>query len=125
MFKRKRESLLSTRARGTYTSTIVIWAGGEYQYPKTASFKGDHLCTHYSEISSFSDMRGKDRIVIGAYESGFDSALNLVKNGKKVTLLDGADYLNLVNSDSSYSLPSTRDRIKDVMDDILTTKKQE
>lgn len=121
--KKKGVFTLNT-SKGTYTSTIVIWAGGEYQYPKTASFKGDHLCTHYSEISSFSDMRGKDRIVIGAYESGFDSALNLVKNGKKVTLLDGADYLNLVNSDSSYSLsPSTRDRIKDVMDDITYHKK--
>ncbi len=116
--KKKKVFTLNT-SKGAYRSRVVIWAAGEYQYPKTASFKGDHLCTHYSEIASFSDMKGKEQIVIGAYESGFDSAVNLLEIGKKVTLLDGADYLELVNSDSSYSLsPCTRDRIKDVIEDI-------
>jgi thioredoxin reductase len=104
---------------GVYKSKFVIWAAGEYQYPKKSSFEGDHLCIHYSEIKSFSDIQGQDSLVIGAYESGFDAAANLVKSGKAVTLFDSENYLELVNSDSSYSLsPFTRDRIKEVIDDI-------
>ena len=49
-------------SKGTYASSFVIWAAGEYQYPKTNSFKGSHLCTHYSEVSSFSDVMGKESI---------------------------------------------------------------
>lgn len=106
-------------SNGVYSSAMVIWAAGEYQYPKTNSFEGEHLCTHYSEVNSFSDVKGKDSVVIGAYESGFDAAVNLVDLGKKVTLLDGFEYLELVTSDSSYSLsPFTRDRIKNNMDGI-------
>jgi len=104
---------------GMYTSTSVIWAAGEYQYPKTGSFEGEHLCNHYSEVDSFSDVLGKESVVIGAYESGFDAAVNLMNLGKKVTLFDDFHYLEWVKSDSSYSLsPYTRDRIKDVIDGI-------
>ncbi|MEM7105748.1 MAG: NAD(P)/FAD-dependent oxidoreductase [Bacteroidota bacterium] len=106
-------------SKGTYGSTFVIWAAGEYQYPKTNSFKGDHLCVHYSEINSFSDIMGKDSVVIGAYESGFDAALNLVQLGKNISLIDNSNYLELIKSDSSYSLsPFTRDRIRDALDGI-------
>ena len=106
-------------SKGIYGSTFVIWAAVEYQYPKINSFNGGHLCTHYSEVSSFSDVMGKNSVVIGGFESGFDAAINLAKLGKKVTLIDHANYLELINSDSSYSLsPFTRDRIKEVLDDI-------
>ena len=106
-------------SKGIYGSTFVIWAAGEYQYPKINSFNGGHLCTHYSEVSSFSDVMGKNSVVIGGFESGFDAAINLAKLGKKVTLIDNANYLELIYSDSSYSLsPFTRDRIKEVLDDI-------
>lgn len=117
--QKKSSNFVINTNSGIYTSSILIWAGGEYQYPKTQSFTGDYLCIHYSNVDSFASMEGNERIVIGAYESGFDSAVNLVKQEKKVTLLDGADYLDLVNSDSSYSLsPFTRDRIKDCINDI-------
>lgn len=105
--------------KGIYASTFVIWAAGEYQYPKTNSFEGDHQCLHYSEINSFSDVMGTNTVVIGAYESGFDAAINLAQLGKKVTLIDDSNYLELVKSDSSYSLsPFTRDRIKTALDNI-------
>jgi hypothetical protein len=44
----------------------------------------------------------------------------MVKLGKKVTLFDSYQYLELINSDSSYSLsPFTRDRLNDgVLDEI-------
>ncbi|MEM6629115.1 MAG: NAD(P)/FAD-dependent oxidoreductase [Bacteroidota bacterium] len=112
-------SFILNTSKGTYGSMFVIWAAGEYQYPRKNSFKGEHLCAHYSEIKSFSDVLGKESVVIGAYESGFDATVNLVKLGKKVTLIDDFQYLEWVKSDSSYSLsPFTRDRIKEVVDDI-------
>ena len=111
------DSFVLTTSNGGYKSSYVIWAAGEYQYPKTNAFEGTHLCTHYSEIDSFSDLEGDEHIVIGAYESGFDAMVNLIRARKIVTLLDDADYLNLVKSDSSYSLaPFTRDRIEYVAD---------
>lgn len=106
-----------TSNKGEFKSNFVIWAAGEYQYPEKNTFKGDHLCTHYSEIVSFSDLEGLDHIVIGAYESGFDAVFNLLREKKIVTLFDDSNYLDLVNSDSSYSLsPFTRDRIEYIID---------
>ena len=105
--------------KGLYESSFVIWAAGEYQYPKTNSFNGDHLCMHYSEVESFSHFIGKNNVVIGAYESGFDAAINLAKLGRSVTLIDSSNYLELINSDSSYSLsPFTRDRIVEALGTI-------
>lgn len=110
--------ILSTQSE-TYGSRFVIWAAGEYQYPKTNSFEGEDLCSHYSSIKSFSDVEGEEIVIVGAYESGFDAAVSLVNLGKKVTLFDDFQYLELVKSDSSYSLsPYTRDRINDVLEGI-------
>lgn len=115
----KGDSFILNTSKETYGSTFVIWAAGEYQFPKTNSFNGENLCLHYSEVSSFTDVKGKDNVVIGAYESGFDAAVNLKRLGKNVTLIDDFQYLELIKSDSSYSLsPFTRDRIKHVLDDI-------
>lgn len=95
-----------------YYSKYVIWAAGEFQYPRRKSFKGDEHCIHFAEVDSFTDLEGEEHIVIGGYESGFDASLNLVKAGKEALLFDGASYLELINSDSSYSLsPYTRDRL--------------
>ena len=115
----KKDSFVLKTNKGVYGCTFVIWAAGEYQYPKTNSFEGEHLCSHYSMIDSFSNLPGCGSVVIGAYESGFDAAINLVEHGKKVTLIDNSQYLEWIQSDSSYSLsPYTRDRIKRVLDKI-------
>ena len=104
---------------GKYSSRFLVWAAGEFQYPKEGSFEGDELCRHYSTVASFSGIEGDDLIVIGAYEAGFDSAVNLARAGKKVTLLDSSDNLEKVSSDSSYSLsPFTRDRIRDHLEGV-------
>jgi len=100
-------------------ATYVIWAAGEFQYPNTDSFEGSDLCIHHSSIKSFNDLKGDGRIVIGGYESGFDSALNISKLGNRVILLDAKDHLFTKSSDSSYSLsPYTRDKIKENKTDI-------
>lgn len=117
--QRKDDLFTINTSNGVYRSTFVIWAGGEFQYPNKGSFEGSQLCTHYSEVNSFSDLQGEEYIIIGAYESGFDSIYNLVRTGKKITLIDSYNYLDLITSDSSYSLsPFTRDRIKEVIDHI-------
>ncbi len=117
--QKKGGSFALATSEGAYKCEYLIWAAGEYQYPKKNNFPGSDLCMHYAEVSSFSDLDGDDHIVIGAFESGFDASFNLVKQGKQVTLLDDSNYLELVKSDSSYSLsPFTRDRINEVIDSI-------
>lgn len=99
---------------GIYESNYLVWAAGEYQYPKNNVFKGSNLCLHNSKIKSYKSLEGNEFVVIGAYESGMDAAINLSKIGKKVIVLDSHDNLRNILSDSSYSLsPFTRDRFKE------------
>ena len=112
--QKKKGNFVITTNEGEYHSQFLIWAAGEYQYPNKDAFKGAELCTHYSEIKSFEDIKTKERIVIGAYESGCDASINLAREGTKVTLLDRSNNFELINSDSSYSLsPFTRDRLNE------------
>ena len=85
-----------------------------------ASFTGSQHIAYILDIESFAKLEGEERgFVIGGYESGFDTAINLIKSGKSASVIDSADYLDLISSDSSYSLsPYTRDRIETVMDDL-------
>ncbi|MBV6646975.1 MAG: NAD(P)-binding domain-containing protein [Cyclobacteriaceae bacterium] len=106
-----------TTNQGTYASKYLIWAAGEFQYPRKNNFQGSDLCLHYSEITRFSELKGDELIIIGAYESGFDAMVNLAQIDKKVVLLDSSNYLDLVKSDSSYCLsPFTRDRTQETID---------
>ncbi len=115
--QKKDKSFIIQTEGSTFSSKYVIWAAGEYQYPSTNSFTGLKHTIHYSNITSFSDLEGDEVTVIGGYESGFDAAINLAKLGKTVHLIDDFEYLEWVESDSSYSLsPFTRDRIKKVLE---------
>ncbi len=115
--QKKDKSFIIQTEGSTFSSKYVIWAAGEYQYPSTNSFTGLKHTIHYSNITSFSDLEGDEVTVIGGYESGFDAAINLAKLGKTVHLIDDFEYLEWVESDSSYSLsPFTRDRIKEVLE---------
>lgn len=101
-------------SQGSYASKYLIWAAGEFQYPRRKSFQGDELCLHFAEVKAFAELEGDEHIVIGGYESGFDASLNLINAGKEAVLIDSSNYLELINSDSSYSLsPYTRDRLLD------------
>lgn len=115
--QKKDKSFIIQTEGSTFSSKYVIWAAGEYQYPSTNSFTGLKNTIHYSNITSFSDVEGDEVTVIGGYESGFDAAINLAKLGKTVHLIDDFEYLEWIESDSSYSLsPFTRDRIKEVLE---------
>lgn len=73
---------------GTYHASQLVWAGGEFQYPRRAPFPGAELARHNATVTSWSELEGDDFIIVGGYESGIDSAVNLVRLGKRVRLLD-------------------------------------
>jgi len=93
-------------ATKSYTSTFLVWATGEFQFPLDKIFKGSELCLHSSQIKSYSDLTGDDYIIIGAYESGMDAALNLARLGKEVTVIDKnfSDAPNPKSQDPSITL---------------------
>ena len=66
----------------------VIWAAGEFQYPRLNGFEGSELCRHTATIASYEELEGDDFIVIGGYESGVDVAYNLACRGKRVRVFD-------------------------------------
>ena len=98
---------------GEISTQFVIWAAGEYQYPRTHPFPGAEHCLHNSRVRSWADLEGDEFIIIGGYESGMDAAANLIAMGKKVGVLDrGGAWVN-PDADPSISLsPYTLQRLK-------------
>jgi thioredoxin reductase len=83
----------------------VVWAAGEYQYPKSEGFfPGSEHCRHTSTVQSFATLPGDDHIVIGGYESGVDAAFHLAKAGKGVRVFDSGCPWKVDTSDPSVSL---------------------
>ena len=104
--------------KATYQTTTLIWAGGEFSNPKLGNFEGNEFCDHSSTFKDWEDYQEDEAIIIGGYESGIDAACNLVKLGKKVTVLSNGEPWNLKHSDPSESLsPYTRERLLEAMND--------
>ncbi|MEM6655281.1 MAG: NAD(P)-binding domain-containing protein, partial [Planctomycetota bacterium] len=61
----------------------LIWAAGEFQYPKTNGFAGADLCRHTATVPSYGDLPGDDFVIIGGYESGVDAAFHLAYYDKR------------------------------------------
>ena len=91
-------------AEWTISSKNVIWAAGEFLYPRLDGFPGSELCLHTSTLENYADLEGDDYLIIGGYESGVDAAYHLSKRGKKVTMFDKDDPWGLDTSDPSVSL---------------------
>ena len=109
-----------------YQTKYVIWAAGEFLYPKLKAFEGSELCVHYSQINDYKDLQGDDFFIIGGYESGFDSAIALSKLGKTSTILEADELVGDERSDSSFSIsPYTKERYEDNKEliSVLTSKK--
>lgn len=101
---------------GTLECASLIWAAGEFQFPRDDTFPRAELCLHNGRISSFRDLEGGDFVVIGAFESGVDAAIHLANRGKKVTLLCAEERLSIADQDPSRSLsPFTRERLEHVL----------
>jgi thioredoxin reductase len=91
---------------GEVRCRVLIWAGGESQYPK-------HIPHTVRVGSSYKDFPKGHHVIIGGAESGIEAAYNLVKNGSMVSVIDpSAPWAEQV-SDSSYGLsPYTFDRLR-------------
>ncbi|THF79450.1 NAD(P)/FAD-dependent oxidoreductase [Cohnella fermenti] len=106
---------------GTLRSRFVIWAAGEFQYPKLDAVAGAEHAIHTSLIPSWKDLDGDEFVIIGGYESGADAAINLAKLGKRATLIDRSGrWTRKGSSDPSVELsPYTKDRIHSLEEDRI------
>ncbi|MEM7405926.1 MAG: NAD(P)/FAD-dependent oxidoreductase [Pseudomonadota bacterium] len=89
---------------GTFQTRHVIWATGEFQYPRLDGFPGSELCEHTANIARYEDMEGDDFIVVGGYESGVDAAYHLAHRNKRVRLFDRGRPWRAESSDPSVAL---------------------
>ena len=115
-------------ATETLTARYVVWAAGEFQYPRAPSKEGDEageegdlvgaaLCLHNSRVRSWATLPGDDFVVIGGYESGIDAAVNLAKAGKRCRVLASTPCWETKTEDPSAELaPYTAGRLRQVMD---------
>ena len=95
-------------------SKYLIWAGGEFQTPNLSPFKGAENCIHNSQIDNWKDLKGDEFFVLGGFESGIDSAINLSKLNKTVHVIDRKEPWVQKESDPSLNLsPFTMGRLRD------------
>jgi len=104
----------------TLKARYVVWAAGEFQYPRGSSghgsIVGSEHCLHNSKVRSWAKLPGNDFIIIGGYESGIDATVNLAKAGKQCQLLASTPCWNVKTADPSAELaPYTAGRLRDVM----------
>ena len=88
----------------TLRTKHVIWAAGEFQYPRLNGFAGSELCRHTATIGSYEELEGDDFIVVGGYESGVDAAYHLAYCDKRVRLFDRGCPWKEETSDPSVAL---------------------
>ena len=100
-------------------SRYVIWAAGEFQYPRASAplFPGSELCLHNSSVRSWEELPGDDFVIIGGYESGMDAAFNLASCEKRCTVLASTAFWRVTTDDPSTELsPYTAERVRDARD---------
>jgi len=90
--------------QGDYQCKYLIWATGEFQNPQIKNIKGAEYCIHSSLIKSPSSLEGEDYFIIGGYESGVQIAAELIKNNKKVTIINPSKIDQIDTSDPSRVL---------------------
>ena len=97
----------------TLQAKHVIWAAGEFQYPRLSGFVGSQLCRHTATVAGYEELDGDDFIVVGGYESGVDAAYHLACRGKRVRLFDKNCPWEEESSDPSVALsPFTLERMR-------------
>lgn len=88
----------------TIRAKHVIWAAGEFLYPRLSGFPGSELCRHTATVPSYEDLEGDDFIIIGGYESGIDAAFHLAFADKRVQVFDKGCPWQDESSDPSIAL---------------------
>jgi len=100
---------------------LVIWAAGEFQYPRTTGFCGAEQCLLASTVSSWNHIMGTDPIIIGGYESGMDAAIHLARRGMAVRVIDAGTPWDTIDTDPSRTLsPYTQERLRALPNGALT-----
>ncbi|MEM6331357.1 MAG: NAD(P)/FAD-dependent oxidoreductase [Planctomycetota bacterium] len=82
----------------------LIWAAGEFQYPRSLLFEGAEHCRHTATVPAYEDLPGDDFVIIGGYESGVDAAFHLASYDKRAKLLDAGCPWQDESSDPSVAL---------------------
>ena len=101
-------------AEGTVRAKHVIWAAGEFQYPRLDGVAGAQHCVHTATVERYDDLEGNRFVIIGGYESGIDAAYHLAKRGKHVRLFDSGCPWRSESSDPSVALSTfSRERMSD------------
>ena len=101
-------------AEETLQARHVIWAAGEFQYPRLSGFVGSELCRHTATIATYKELDGDDFIVVGGYESGVDVAYHLASRDKRVRLFDKDCPWEEESSDPSVALsPFSLERMRE------------
>lgn len=88
----------------TVRSNHVIWAAGEFQYPRITGLEGLENCKHTATLRDYKSLDGDDFIIVGGYESGVDAAYHLAQRGKQVRLFDRGAPWNAGTADPSVAL---------------------
>ncbi|CAL1124903.1 unnamed protein product [Cladocopium goreaui] len=97
----------------TLRAKHVIWAAGEFQYPRLNGFVGSELCRHTATIPSYEELEGDDFVIVGGYESGVDAAYHLAYRDKRVRLFDKGCPWDDESSDPSVALSTySRERMQ-------------
>jgi len=86
----------------TLRAKHVIWAAGEFQYPKLTGILGIEHCIHTATVRSYEDLSGDDFIVIGGYESS-DPSVSVSTYSLERMREDGFPLLN--QDDESTVVP--------------------
>ncbi len=85
----------------------VVWAAGEYQYPRLNGLIGSELCRHTATVGGYEELEGDDFVIIGGYESGVDAAYHLSQRNKHVRMLDSGCPWTKETSDPSVALSTS------------------
>ena len=101
-------------AEGTVRAKHLIWAAGEFQYPRLDGVAGAQHCVHTATVERYDDLEGNQFVIIGGYESGIDAAYHLAKRGKHVRLFDSGCPWRSESSDPSVALSTfSQERMSD------------
>ena len=102
--EKKDDGWLVKTSQGRYFAKYLIWAAGEFQNPQINDIEGSEHCVHSSLIKYPKKLEGDHYIIVGGYESGVQLAFDLVKNGKKVTIINPDEIDDMETSDPSRVL---------------------
>ncbi|MDU1766130.1 MAG: NAD(P)/FAD-dependent oxidoreductase [Staphylococcus epidermidis] len=97
---------------GVYTADYIFIATGDYSFPYHPFSYG----LHYSEIQTFTQLKGDAFTIIGGNESAFDAAINLSQTGARISIYTSKTGLKKEDADPSIRLsPYTQQRLRNAI----------